>query len=128
MCDIDGDFLGFTDIYKHLSKIIPKGRVILDLGCAYGTQAVYFQKHKKYIGVDVSKCPKVQTKNSEYHIMSIEKFIEMKLPKMNKNELFVIHSYVPNDNVLVRNTFTDLFVFYPKYTDHEPVDLSPTPL
>lgn len=119
MCDIDGDFMGFTDIYYHLSKIIPKDRIIIDLGCAYATQAVYFKNHKKYIGVDLPDfgSPKVQTHNSEYFLMTIRKFIEQELPKLKGENMFAICSYVPpwhDDNEkLVRENFEHLFVYYP---------------
>jgi hypothetical protein len=51
--DIDPDFLGFLEPYEALSRIIPRGRTILDLGCGYAFQSWYFRHHRKYIGVDV---------------------------------------------------------------------------
>lgn len=122
MCDIqfsyelDNEFLGFTKFYKHLAQIIPKARIIVDLGCAYAPQAFYFQDHKKYIGVDISDCPKLVTKNSEYYKMQIEDWIKNELPKYNQEELFAIVNYVPpwgNDNMkLVRENFKNCFSFY----------------
>jgi hypothetical protein len=116
-CDIDLSFMGFLDIYKNLSEIIPQHKIIVDCGCAYATQAVYFQKHKKYIGIDISDCPKVKTKNSEYHKKSIKEWIDKELSKYDKKDLFAICSYVPpwvNDNEkLVRENFKNLFVYYP---------------
>lgn len=116
MSDIDGEFMGFTDIYENLAKIIPKQRTVIDLGCAYAPQAVYFQDHQKYIGVDISDCPKVKTKNSEYYNISIRKFIEEELPKLKDENIFAICSYVPpwhDDNEkLVRENFKHLFVYY----------------
>src|SRR3990167_1428049 len=96
-CDIDGEFMGFTDIYEHLAQIIPKERIIVDLGCAYATQAVYFLKHRKYIGVDLPDfdIPRVNTPNSEYFRMKISDWIKTELPKYNKDKLFGICSYVP---------------------------------
>ena len=120
MCDIDGEFMGFTDIYKHLAQIIPKSRIIVDLGCAYAPQAIYFTEHRKYIGVDLPyfKTPRVNTKNSEYCEMSIKEWIEKELPKYNKEELFAICSYVPpwhDDNQkLCRENFLDMFAYYPR--------------
>lgn len=120
-CDIDGEFMGFTNIYYHLSKIIPKNRIVVDLGCAYAPQAVYFRKHKKYIGVDLLECPQVRTENSEYLHMSIINWIETELPKYKKEEIFAICSFVPpwgNDNQkLVREHFLDVFVYYTRGED-----------
>lgn len=119
MCDIDGDFMGFTDVYEHLAAIIPKSRIIVDLGCAYAPQAVFFQDHKGYIGVDLAEfdSPKVQTKNSTYYLMTIREWIEKELPNYDKDELFAICSYVPpwyDDNEkLVRENFRHCFVYYP---------------
>lgn len=119
MCDIDEEFMGFTNVYKHLARIIPKTRIIVDLGCAYAPQAIYFQNHKKYIGIDLPDHPirRVKTKNSQYFIMTIRKWIKTELPKYNQEELFAICSYVPpwyDDNEkLVRENFNHLFVYYP---------------
>jgi len=122
MCDIDGEFLGFTEIYKNLAEIIPKERIIIDLGCAYAPQAVYFTEHKKYIGVDVSDCPKVKTNNSEYYIMKIQDFIEKELPKIKDENLFAICSYVPpwhgDNEKLVRENFRHCFIYYPDRRDN----------
>lgn len=118
-CEIDGEFMGFTDIYEHLSKIIPKHRIIVDLGCAYAAQAVYFLEHKKYIGVDLPSfdTPRPITPNAQYDIMTIREWIEKELPKYDKDELFAICSYVPpwhDDNErLVRENFRHVFVYYP---------------
>ena len=38
-CELDYTFLGFTDIYKHLSLIIPKHFVIIDFGCYLAAQS-----------------------------------------------------------------------------------------
>ena len=38
MCDIDFEFMGFTEQYKALATIIPKNRIIFDFGCAYAPQ------------------------------------------------------------------------------------------
>jgi len=38
-CEIDPTFLGFTDTYRYLAKIIDKDWTIIDLGCNNGTQA-----------------------------------------------------------------------------------------
>jgi hypothetical protein len=119
-CDIDQEFMGFTDIYKHLAKIIPKDKIVVDLGCAYAPQAVYFTKHKKYIGVDLVRfdTPRVKTDNSEYNLMTIKEWVDRELPKYKKEELFAICSFVPpwhGDNQrIVRENFLDVFVYYPR--------------
>jgi hypothetical protein len=119
-CDIDEEFMGFTDIYEHLAQIIPKDRIIVDLGCAYAPQAIYFTEHKKYIGVDLPnfKTPRVKTKNSKYDIMTIKDWIKNELPKYKKEKIFAICSYVPpwhgDNQKLVRENFLDVFVYYPR--------------
>lgn len=52
-CELSYDFLGFVDIYKHLSKIIPKDKIVIDFGCYLAAQSYFFTEHKGYIGVDV---------------------------------------------------------------------------
>jgi hypothetical protein len=123
MSDIDQEFLGFTDTYKHLAEIIPKGRVIIDLGCAYGTQAPYFVNHKKYIGVDSSPCEKVHTPNSQYYCVDIEKWIREFLPELGyeQDEMFAICNYVPlwggDNGRYTRWNFEHCYVFYPSHYD-----------
>lgn len=116
-CDIDPSFLGFLDVYYHLSKIIPDERIIIDLGCAYGTQAVFFLKHKQYVGVDLGSCEQVQTPNSIYYNKGIKHFVDNNLLSFKMDELFAICSYVPqwhNDNqAITRENFKHLFVYYP---------------
>ena len=120
MCDIDEEFMGFTDIYKNLARIIPKDRIVIDLGCAYAPQSVYFVKHKRYIGVDLphDNTARVNTTNSTYFEMTIREFIEKELPKIKDEKVFAICSYVPpwhDDNEqLAKDNFKDLFVYYPR--------------
>jgi len=109
--DIDPFFLGFLDIYEHLAKIVPKKRTILDFGCAYGIQAIYFKEHKRYVGIDISDCPKLKTGNSIYYKMSIKDFI-LKYKNKYRN-VFAISSYVFSEEVnLIKSNFSDLFVYY----------------
>jgi len=116
-CDIDYDFLGFTEIYKSLSEIIPKHFTIVDLGCAYNPQCFYFTEHKKYVAVDVSDCVKFQSDNCEIYEKRIEDFISQDLNKFDLEETFAICSYVPSwggDNgEMVRKAFKNCFVYYP---------------
>ncbi|MDD5651627.1 MAG: hypothetical protein PHF86_14630 [Candidatus Nanoarchaeia archaeon] len=118
-CDISFEFLGFVDVYYHLSKIIPRTRIIIDFGCAYATQAVYFINHKQYIGIDINETVQVQTPNSVYYNKGIKHFIDETFPllSLEQKNIFAICSYVPpwyNDNeALVRANFQHLFVYYP---------------
>jgi hypothetical protein len=119
MYDIEPDFLGFVEIYEALSTIIPKNRIVVDLGCAYATQAPLFLEHKQYIGVDISECEKVQTQNSVYFQMPISDWIKNELPKYEPEQLFAICSYVPpwggDNQKLVRESFQDVFAYYPRH-------------
>ena len=115
MCDIDGEFLGFVNIYKHLADIIPKDRVIYDMGCAYAPQSYFFKNHRKYIGVDLWEGTRFSTNNTEHFVMSIKDFIDSH--KIDDRH-FAICSYVPpwgaDNEKLVRDNFEHLFVFYPR--------------
>lgn len=116
--DIDPYFLGFTEIYRNLSEIIPKHWTIIDLGCAFNPQCYYFAKHKKYIAVDLGKSEKFKTDNCTIFEMDIDKFISNHLLDLdlNLNETFAICSYVPTSTELIRKTFKNLFVYYPSHT------------
>ena len=113
MCDIDGEFLGFMEVYESLSKLIPKHFTVIDLGCAYNPQCFYFTEHKKYIAVDSDPCVKFKSDNCEIYQKDIDKFIEEDLSQFNLSETFAICSYVPCDSKLLRETFKNLFVYYP---------------
>ena len=39
--------------YKNISEIIPKNNIVVDCGCHIGLQQVFFNEHKKYIGIDI---------------------------------------------------------------------------
>ena len=117
MCDIDGDFLGFTDVYEHLAAIIPKHWTIVDLGCAYAPQSWIFKDHKEYIGVDKSDCEKFHAPNSSFFISSIEEFVKNHLKEFDQETTFAICSYVPPwgaDNMkIARDNFKNVFTYYP---------------
>ena len=51
--ELEPDFLCFANIYGILKDIIPKDKIILDLGCCAGLQGYFFTEHKGYIGVDL---------------------------------------------------------------------------
>ena len=114
MCDIEPDFLGFTDIYENLSKIIPKHFTIIDLGCGYNPQCFYFKEHKKYISVDIGKLIRFKSDNCEIYVMTIKEFIDKYLWDFDLDETFAICSYVPSCEVkLVRENFKNVFTYYP---------------
>jgi len=118
--DIEPDFLGFLEPYAALSRIIPKGRTILDLGCGYAFQSWYFREHRSYVGVDVS--PKtLHLSNSEFFQMRIDEFVE-KYAHLHQKNSFVFCNYVPGDNAHVRAAFLDIFMFYPQFGDKPDID------
>jgi hypothetical protein len=123
--DIDPTFLGFTEIYKNLAEIIPKGRMVIDLGCGHAPQQWYFRNHRRYYGVDLTPgfldlgLPNVRLKTQ-----SIEDWIREVLPTVRRGSFgseFAILNYVPDWHgdvgKLTRETFEHLFVFYPKHGD-----------
>lgn len=117
-CDIDGSFMGFVEIYYHLSKIIPLHWTIIDFGCAYAPQCFYFDKHKKYIGVDMSDCVKFHARNTKHYTMESLEFVDKYMSKIDVNNTFAICSYVPPwgkvaTDLVVKRNFRNCFVFYP---------------
>jgi len=117
---IDYEFLGFVDTYYHLSCILPRGRVIYDMGCGPALHSLFFRNHRKYIGIDfeMNKNEVLMTPNSEFFNCTIAEFIkehEIEEPH------FAICNYVPpwgSDNMeLVRESFKHMYVFYPEKCD-----------
>lgn len=126
MCDIDPEFMGFTEQYKALATIIPKNRIIFDFGCAYAPQCYYFKDHQRYIGVDRWRGdPRFHMNNTLHYEMSIQQFIRDELPILSRvydmRNAFAICNYVPDDEAtaLVRATFPNVFTFYPYKEDDE---------
>jgi len=117
MCDIDTEFLGFTDKYLALAGIIPKFWTIVDLGCAYSPQAFIFKDHKAYVGVDVGVRERFKAPNTTHYTMTIAQFINDHIGDFDPNQTFAICSYVPpwyDDNMaLARTHFKNVFTFYP---------------
>lgn len=117
--ECDYQFLGFEDVYKAVTLFVPKGRVIIDLGCCYAFQSWYFRDYKKYIGVDCGIKDKVvlHTDNSEFYFTSIQKFILEVFPKLGyeKENIFAICSYVPDNEArqMVKEFFPYCLVYYP---------------
>lgn len=130
-CDIEPCFLGFTDIYEALSKIIPKHFTVIDLGCAYNPQCFHFLEHKEYIAVDVSKCEKFQAPNCRIFTMTIDEFIGKHLREFKLSETFAICSYVPpwhgHDIISVAMNFKNIFTFYPHGSQYPVINLQNSP-
>lgn len=117
--DCDHTFLCFEHVYKAVTLFVPTNKIIIDLGCAYAFQAWYFRDYKKYIGVDygIKKKDMLETENSEFYFMSIQKFIKGVFPVLGyrKDEVFAICSYVEDRDArqLVKNYFPNCLVYYP---------------
>ena len=118
-CELDCEFMGFLDIYKPLSLLIPKDYTIIDFGCNLSAQCFFFANHKKYIGVDTCDLKRFHADNTEHYFKSIQQFIKEDLPKLKGNNLeyYAICSYVPDETAteLVRQNFKNVFCFYPTY-------------
>lgn len=109
--------------YYNLSRMIPKDWTVIDIGCAYNPQSYLFQAHARHIAIEPVwrdsdfKFEYFQAPNTELLFMSGQEFILKELPRMDldKNKTFCILNFVPSDevNVLVRQSFKNLFVFYP---------------
>ena len=119
MCELDSEFLGFVDVYKNLSRIIPKGSIVIDFGCYLAAQSYFFARHKMYIGVDVVSMRRFTPPNSVHYTMSIQNFIQIEVPKLfeeyDELKLCAICSYVPDFQAteMVRKTFPNEFCYYP---------------
>ena len=116
------EFLGFCDIYYHLSLIIPKDYTVIDFGAANNPQSYFFTEHKKYIAVNPPNSIKEEDgmfcpPNCEIYRMTTFQFLQkVFIPKNEK--VFAICSYVPNwygENSieLVKTNFQNCFTFYP---------------
>lgn len=120
-CDIDESFLGFVDVYAQLATIIPPHFTVVDLGCAYAPQAFLFDNHKSYIGVDAMTERRFSAANTTHFHTTIAEFIGTHGHSLDLDETFAICSYVPpwhgGSRDLVREFFTNLFVFYPSHKD-----------
>ncbi len=116
MCELDSEFLGFVDVYKNLSRIIPKGSIVIDFGCYLAAQSYFFARHKMYIGVDVVSMRRFTPPNSVHYTMSIQNFIQIEVPKLfeeyDELKLCAICSYVPDFQAteMVRKTFPNVFL------------------
>ena len=111
------EFLGFVSYYYFLSKVIPRDRVVYDMGCCNACQAYYFRNHHAYVGVDllVKVEDRIAPPNATHYQMPISKFLETaQIDPVH----FAICNYVPpwhDDNeLLVRTKFKHMFVYYPE--------------
>ncbi len=117
MCDIEPEFMCFAEIYEALAKIIPKHWTVIDIGCAYASQCLYFRDHASYLGIEPESVLHFCTKNTaflRYSIMEWQKTIKADISDIDK--VFAIMSYVPADEEsysLVKTTFKNMFLFYP---------------
>lgn len=115
MCDIDSQFLGFTEAYEALSKLIPTHWTVIDIGCAYGAQAWYFRNHALYIGVDPFLNETFKFKNTVHWKKTIVQTCRAVIG-FNLKEFFCILNYVPcseKEAALIRKTFPNLYCYYP---------------
>lgn len=116
-CDIEPSFMCFADVYESLAKLIPKHWTVVDFGCAFAPQCLYFKDHEKYIGVDPGKIKRFHTENCNlYNSTIIEWLKETHRDILNLDRSFAIMSYVPADEYsyfLVKTHFKNIFVYYP---------------
>lgn len=114
--DIDKYFLGFLDIYFHLSKMVSKRFNIIDLGCGHGTQSVFFKDHESYFGVDFfTEFPPLT--DIKYYNGSIQDFLSTEFNKLGISEenCFVIMANVPKTESLAKlisDKFIYKFIYY----------------
>lgn len=125
VCDIDHEFLGFTEKYLALASIIPLDWTVVDLGCAYAPQALIFKDHKAYVGVDVSNGERFSAPNTTHYSMTTADFIAVHSADFDIDRTFAICSYVPNwfhqdSRRLTREAFKNVFTFYPARDLSEP--------
>lgn len=123
-CDIEPAFLGFTEVYQALASIIPHHWTIVDLGCAYAPQVVFFARHRAYIGVDFSGFERFTGPNVTHYRMPIEQFVTEKAREFDQRTTFAICSYVPpwsGDNMaFARAAFRNVFTYYPAKDPDKP--------
>lgn len=109
--------------YYYLSRMIPKHWTVVDIGCSYNAQSYLFQKHARHIAIEPLWLDRefhfeyFKAPNTELLFMAGQDFIEKELPKLNldMNKTFCIVNYVPSGavNLMARETFRNLYTFYP---------------
>ncbi len=121
-CEIEPVFMGFVTQYYHLSQMIPKDYIILDMGCYASAQGYFFQDYRKYIGIDTYLGKRFQFKNTINLVKDIGEVVDKWKDKKNiTNNTFVICNYVSallgeKKNQAMRNSFCNIFNFYPTET------------
>lgn len=115
--ELNPEFLGFVDIYYHLSRIIPKDFTIYDFGCAENAQSFFFKDFKKYVAIEPMATECFKPSNCEIHHCTTGQFLA-EHPDIDISHSFAICSYVPpwhkEDSIsLVRERFKNVFTFYP---------------
>lgn len=113
--------------YYYLSRMIPKEWTVIDVGASYGAQSYLFQEHARYIAVEPFKSnddwhfEDFKADGTERYEMTAGEFVKDVLPTLNIDleKTFAICNYVPewfgeNPMELVRQTFHNCYVYYPK--------------
>lgn len=128
-CELEPDFLGFVNIYDPLSRLIPKGCIVIDFGCYLAAQSYFFTEHERYVGVDdVVNLKRFKPPNAIHYETSIQDFISNEVPKLfakyTNEKFFAICSYVPDDEAteLVRKTFKNVCCYYTSELHRGPLD------
>lgn len=118
-CELDCNFLGFVNVYKSLSLVIPKNSIVIDFGCNLAAQSYFFANHREYIGVDTVTEKRFCPANCVHYVTTIQEFIQQggfsSMSAKENLQYFAVCSYVPDDSAteLVRKTFKNVFCFYP---------------
>lgn len=95
--ELDHTFMCFEEIYYPLSLLIPKDWTVIDFGCSYGAQSIFFRTHKRYIGIDSDTDGiQFQTENSIYHKIRIQDYIEDPFDDFLADKVMAICSAVPD--------------------------------
>lgn len=118
-CELEPLFLGFVNVYKPLSMLIPPRKIVIDFGCYLAAQSYFFRRHKAYIGVDPIKMKRFEPSNAAHFEMTAQFFIRHVLPEFLKeydiDDFCAICSYVNDREAtrMVRETFPNVFCYYP---------------
>jgi len=101
---------GYTCYVKDnikIAKLVPKDKIVVDVGCSFGLQQVLYQDHKKYIGIQEFKgglnceaefqlrfSPKIFTKNAKIiKGMFKDVYKELGITDNNKDQYFGIANH-----------------------------------
>ena len=116
--EIDGSFPGFVETYARLAPLIPEHWTVVDLGCAYNPQCIYFKDHIAYIAVDDNAMMEEMftTPNCQVYRKSIESFLAGDVKDLDMVTTFAICNYVPlsaETTTRIRQVFPNLYMYYP---------------